>query len=261
MKETPIYIGSILLEPNRWKGSKEPSYKVSAWLERFRAAGLDGIELWENHYLKVSDDEKAALRSSAVPMRIFNTYAEFSGSGDELGRIQAADSAITLQSAGIKFNVGKDTKRTSEYLDAANFWAKRLPASVRLLCECHPGTVLETPEAAEKAFRDTWRDERFQAIVHPFSTPPDVLREWMKRLKGRVTHAHVQMRGEQNRPVRLDRRPREAREALQILREGGFSGSFTLEFTEGTSTPNDRPDFLWENALADLKFLRENGSV
>jgi hypothetical protein len=111
---------------------------------------------------------------------------------------------------------------------------------------------------AEKVFNEQWRDERFQAIVHPFSTPPNVLKEWMKRLKGRVAHAHVQLRGEQNRPIRLDRKPREVRDALQILEDGGFAGSFTLEFTEGTSTPNDRPEFLFENALSDLKFLRDN---
>jgi hypothetical protein len=29
--EHPIYLGSILLEPNRWAAGKQPSYRVSDW--------------------------------------------------------------------------------------------------------------------------------------------------------------------------------------------------------------------------------------
>lgn len=261
MKETPIYLASILLEPNRWKAGKEPSYKVSAWMDKIRAAGFEGIELWENHYLKASGDEQEALHGAAVPIRIFNTYAAFTPDKDEDLRRKEAEATAALKAGAVKFNVGNDPKRTTEYLETAVQWAKQLPPNTRLICECHPGTVLETPEAAEKAFNEHWRDERFQAIVHPFSTPLPVLKEWMKRLKGQVVHCHVQLRGEQNRPIRLDRKPREVREALAVLRDGGFAGSFSLEFTEGTSTPNDRPEILFENALADLRFLRENWST
>jgi hypothetical protein len=184
MKETPIYLASILLEPNRWKAGKEPSYEVSAWLDKIRAAGFDGIELWENHYLKASSDEQEALRGASVPIRLFNTYAAFTATGgaDEDARRKAADATAALKAGAVKFNAGNDPKRTTEYLETAVQWARLLPPNTRLICECHPGTVLETPEAAEKAFHEHWRDERFQAIVHPFSTPLPVLKEWMKRL-------------------------------------------------------------------------------
>lgn len=44
-----VLIGTILLEPNRWKPGKLPSFRVSQWLDRFADAGFAGVELWENH--------------------------------------------------------------------------------------------------------------------------------------------------------------------------------------------------------------------
>ena len=37
----PVYIGSILLEPNRHKPSRVPTLHVSEWIDRFAAAGFD----------------------------------------------------------------------------------------------------------------------------------------------------------------------------------------------------------------------------
>ena len=58
--------------------------------------------------------------------------------------------------------------------------------------------------------------------------------------------------------MRLDRSPARVREALHIMDEEGFQGSFTLEFTEGTRAPNENMENLWHAALSDLHFLREN---
>ena len=257
MEQSAIFLGSVLLEPNRWSAGKEPSFRVSEWVERIRDAGFDGIELWENHYLRADEAERAALHASPCPVTIFNSYAGFERerSGD---RERAAQAIGDLGAAGVKFNVGADPARTPEYLQTAAEWARRLPPSVRLLCECHPGTVLETAGAAAEAFAGRWGDERVEAIVHPFTARREVLREWLERLGRRVSHAHVQIRSDDNQILRLDRRPREAREALQVLQDHGFCGSFTVEFTEGTRTAQDRPETLFENAVADLLFLREH---
>lgn len=257
MAKTPIYLGSILLEPNRWKAGKEPSFRLSEWIPRIREAGFDGIELWENHYLKADAREQAALRAARF-FPIFNTYAGFdSDDGMRKDREAAASGIRVLKSGALKFNVGAKAERFAEYARVTKEWAATLPDSTRLLCECHAGTVLETPEGAERAFAEWAETERYQAIVHAFSTPPKILAEWMKRLRPRVTHVHVQVRDENGGLLRLNRRPSEVREALQVLKDHGFSGSFTLEFTEGTRTAEDRPDRLFANALQDLAYLRE----
>jgi sugar phosphate isomerase/epimerase len=252
--QTPIYLGSICLEPNRWKAGKEPTYEVSAWRERLSAAGFDGIELWENHYLKASEAEQAKLRAAA-PMAIFNSYAGL-GNDDAAQREETARAVAELGARAIKFNVGNDASRFEEYLANANQWAAQMPG-VKLLCECHPGTLLETPDGAARAF-EKWDAARFGAMIHPFLASPGELREWFRLLGPRIEHAHSQIRDDNNRMLRLDEKPDAAREALHVLREGGFAGSFTVEFTAGTSTENDRPEFVWESALRDLAFLREN---
>lgn len=261
MAKTPIYLGSILLEPNRWKAGKEPSFRLSEWIPRIREAGFDGIELWENHYLKADEREQAALRALAGYFTVFNTYAGFDTEERMRKEREIAASAIrTLKSEAVKFNVGAKAERQANYLRVTKEWAGTLPASVRLLCECHGGTVLETPEGAARAFTEWPETARYQVIVHAFSTPPKVLAEWMTRLGPHVTHVHVQVRDANDGLLRLDRRPKEIKEALRILKDHGFSGSFTLEFTEGTSTPTDRPDALFANALLDLAYLREQWS-
>lgn len=253
---TPILLGSILLEPNRWTADKAPSLRVSDWAERAREAGFDGIELWENHYLRADATERARLQASPCPVLIFNSYAAFEPD-DRVGRERAREAAGDLGATGVKFNLGADPAQTPYYLETIAFWAQAFPPSARLLCECHPGTVLETPEAAAKAFA-AWTDARLQAIVHPFNAKSDALQMWLAALGNRITHAHVQTRTDNNQIVRLDRRAREVRSALALLKDHGFDGSFTVEFTEGTRTANDRPDVLWENAVADLQFLWEH---
>ncbi len=254
--QLPIYLGTILLEPQRWSGDKRPSYAVSTWLERIKAAGFDGIELWENHYLKADAAERKILHAKAAPIAIFNSYAGLKIE-HATQREAAACHAAELGAGAIKFNVGNDATRFDEYLINATAWADLLPESTQLWCECHPGTVLETPQDAARAF-DIWDEARFGVMIHPFTTEPDVLRDWLRLLGPRVQHAHVQIRDENGRPTCLDTQPEMAHAALEILRDGGFSGSFTMEFTLGTSTANDQTEYLWENALRDLKFLREN---
>lgn len=246
-----IYLGSICLEPNRWSPSKRPSYSVGDWLERIAAAGFDGIELWENHFLLADAAEQATL-AAATPLAIYNSYAL----PDNAAAMEASARGVELLGArAVKFNVGKDTARLDEELAIVSDWARQMPGA-KLLCECHPGTTLETPQAAQRAF-DVWDAARFGVMIHPFTTPLAELRDWLRLLGPKVEHAHCQIRGEDGRPVRLDQRQGEARRALDVLREGGFAGSFTIEFTLGTSTPDDLTEILWENALRDLEFLRE----
>jgi sugar phosphate isomerase/epimerase len=248
-----IYLGSILLEPNRWKGEKEPSYRVSEWLERIQNAGFDGVELWENHFLKADASEREELISSRM-VTLFNSYAPLDDEA-QAARETAAQNALLCGATAMKFNTGNDESQSEIYLANARHWADSA-RGVKLLCECHPGTLLETPQAAKRAF-DEW-DNRFGAMIHPFSTELKVLEEWLALLGPKIQHAHVQIRHENGRPARLNHYPQQAKDALKILRDGGFTGSFTLEFTEGTSTENDTPETLWQNALDDLRFLREN---
>jgi sugar phosphate isomerase/epimerase len=250
-----IYIATILLEPNRWADGMQPSYAVSEWLDRFRDAGFDGMEMWENHATLCDPRELEALSAGGFPCRIFNTYAGFAEAGTPQ-RARAAQLADRLGAGRVKFNFGADSERLDDYLAALNAWGGMLPAGCRPLCECHHGTVLEEPNAAADAFRRLDGVE-VEVIVHPFFLSADGLRSWLDTFGASVTHAHVQLRDEGGIFQRLDTNPVLVDERLGILREGGFRGSFSLEFTAGTRAPDETRQRLWRNALADLAFLRE----
>jgi sugar phosphate isomerase/epimerase len=253
-----IYIGTVLLELNRWTREKLPTFSVSDWIPRFQAAGFDGIELWENHAMLAGPAELTALEASPLPVRVFNSYVGFEDTPESVSRREeVAGAADRLRAAGVKFNVGRDPRLRETYIRNAVEWQKRLPADCRMLCECHSGTILEGLDAAAAAFGD-WTDSRFQAIVHVFPLAPGDLRKWFAALGPRTTHAHVQFADENGVRMRLNKRPAPVRECLRVLEGEGFRGSFTLEFTEGTRTPGENIEDLFRNAAEDLSFLREN---
>src|SRR5206468_1199092 len=101
--------------------------------------------LWENHAALAGEDEVALLKAGALPVVIFNTYAGFLD-GEEGPRERAADLVKQLGAAAVKFNFGADAARRSEMLRNLRAWSERLPVNVRLLCECHAGTIAEQPE-------------------------------------------------------------------------------------------------------------------
>lgn len=251
-----FYFGTILLEKNRWREGKQPSVRVSEWLPRIAQAGFDGIELWENHAAKADQAETAAIAGHKLPVRVFNTYADFARSG-QTHRAAAARLAAHLGATGVKFNFGPDPNLLQEYIGCARAWAALFPANVRLLCECHEGTVMEQPSLAKQVF-ESLGDPRFQAIVHPFSDQPHSLEEWFSVIGPRITHAHAQIRDAEGKWRRLDNSPAHIRANLRLMKEAGFQGSFTLEFTEGVGAAEENIEELFTNALNDYGFIRES---
>ena len=251
-----IYIGTILLELNRWGSPKTPTYKVSEWLDRFQEAGFDGMELWEYHATLAPPEELALLEATKFPVSVYNTYCDFDDAS-EADRKQAAEMIKRFRADGVKFNVGRDPALRGEYIKNLRNWSASLPEDCRLLCECHGGTIIQEPSDAAKFFNELGR-ERYQIIVHFPMQNPKMLRKWFSALESSITHAHVQMMGANNKRARLSSNPSHVKEALHIMREEGYSGSFTLEFTEGTREPDENMEDLWQAALSDLHFLREN---
>lgn len=250
-----IYLGTILLEPNRWAKGKQPTYLVSDWVERAKADGFDGLELWENHAALASPEELERLAQALPPLAIYNTYCGFA-TDDAPQRDQALALATKLGAQGLKFNVGGDPNERVTYLRELDTFAQRCPCDWRLLCECHPGTVVEDPKAAA-AFFDELGRERFEMMVHAFSWGTGPLQAWFDQLGDRITHVHVQMRDPDGTMIGLADAPDRVTETLGVLRDRGFHGSYTLEFTRGTRAAEECVDGLYRAALSDLQVLRE----
>jgi sugar phosphate isomerase/epimerase len=250
MSHTSIYIGTVLLEANRWARQRTPTFLVSDWLPRLAAAGFDGIELWENHVTLAPASERAALRAAPLPVRVFNSYATMNAAG-AAARDLAAALALELRAGAVKFNVGKDSASLIEELEAARCWGRQMPG-VQLLCECHPGTALEHPERAAEALASF---PEVSVIVHAFTSAD--LQGWFRHLGPRVRHTHVQILDPNGRRCKLRDQTPLVRERLAAMRAAGYSGSFTIEFTAGVGTAPEDREALFAAACDDLAFLRE----
>ncbi len=246
---SPVYMGTILLEPNRWQPGRPPSYRVSEWVERFRLDGFDGMELWENHAACCPPEELARMEASILPVAIFNTYAGM-GNGGAPERDRAAELVNRLGAGAVKFNVGNVPQERDEYARNAKAWADRMPSVTRMLCECHGGTLMEKLDVAQ-AMYEAWGDKRFQAILHAFAGEETQVVDILRQLgPSVVTHVHAALRDHAPETADMVRR------RIALLHDMGFAGTFTLEFTEGTGTPGEDRDVMYERALRDLDWIR-----
>jgi len=248
---TRFYLATVCLERTRW-GRRQPSFAVSEWLARFEADGFDGVELWEFHYLAADKDEQARLVDSAAPLAVYNSYVGFGD--DEAQARDASALAITqLEASAVKYNLGGDAERLDEYRRNLLAWAQQLPPACRLLCECHPGTVLEKTEDAETFFADL-DPVRFGVIVHA-SGQPGGLGEVFEAFGPRIQHLHVQLRGPENDPsVAANREHLDA--CFDAVKANGFEGSVGIEFTRGIGREEDIEE-LYANACTDMAYCRQ----
>ncbi|MDH3707710.1 MAG: sugar phosphate isomerase/epimerase [Acidimicrobiia bacterium] len=251
-----MLLGTVAIEPNRWGGvdpSWTPTVAVSEHLDRIAAAGFDGLELWEGHALRARPGEADAIAGGPVPVIVFNSYAGFD-EPDRTARDQAAATVRRFTSTGLKYNIGNDPSLTDTYIERISGWVEQLPG-VRLLCECHEGiSIAEDPAVAAQVFEAAGPPDRVQAIVH-LGEDIELTRRRFEAYGERITHVHVNFLGQGAPPLRDivdtvgDRVGR-----LQAL---GFDGTWTIEFTSGVGTDDDRAARLFASAIDDLAVLRE----
>lgn len=246
-----IYISTVALERTRW-GRRQASFAVSEWLPRFARDGFDGVELWEFHYLAADEAEQARLAAASDAIAVYNSYVGF-GDEDAEARGRAADAIARLRPAAIKYNLGGDATRRDEYRRNLLTWADQLPAACRLLCECHPGTVLEQVEDAVAFFADL-DPARFGVIAHVSGSAASTA-GWFAGFDGRVQHLHVQLRGPESDPtLPANRAPLDA--CFEVVKTHGFKGSAAIEFTRGIGRDEDM-ETIYMNACTDLAYCRK----
>lgn len=251
------YLGSVLLEKNRWRHLEPPALKLSQFAGALRNSGFEQIELWEFHYLKADDEERRQLRDGPLSFPVFNTYAQFKEGDEYAQRLEQVRAAVLdIGSAAIKFNVPKEPELLDAALGLAKDWIATFPAHVRLYCECHPGTALEERQAAAQAFADLPED-RFAAIVHTMSSSADQVQSWFDALGHRIVHMHIQTRNEQGKFCPASDQSERARQTFDTLLHCGFVGTATFEFTTGCATPTETPEALLQSVEADRRFIKE----
>ncbi len=244
-----IYLGTVLLEKNRWlNGVRHPSLQVSDWAERIASDGFDGLELWENHAVLASEEEREKLKDLPVPVALFNSYDRCEMETLAARRL-AAETALALGAEGMKFNFGRVPERHERYVENVKEWRAMLPRDFRFLCECHGGTTMENPEKAAAVFRELGREE-YEIIIHGFGGDEAGIRKLFDCHGDRITHIHVCLSPKGPVP------DEDARTRVDLLKALGFRGSFTIEFTEGVGADNEDAETLYRHAVRDMMQLR-----
>ncbi|RMD82749.1 MAG: sugar phosphate isomerase/epimerase [Lentisphaerae bacterium] len=247
-QQNRIFLGTILLERNRWsKENRSPSYRVSDWTARIRDDGFDGLELWELHGLMVDDEERERLRTGPVPVALVNSYASCEPE-DEEGRRRTAELAAFFDAEGMKFNFGREPAHKAKYIAVVREWATMFKPGFRMLSENHRGTITDDVEVAADVYREL-HDVPLGAIIH-FQSDETAYRERFGTYGDRLTHIHCSLSGEDGPMPEI-----EVCRRLEWLREFGFNGTFTMEFTEGVRGGLGIEE-LYRNAVRDLKILR-----
>lgn len=247
--ENQIYLGTVLLERNRWAKVRTPTVNISEWIPRITDAGFDGLELWQNHALLASNQEKENLANSKLPVKIFNSYARCE---TELGneRIQSAELVNFLSAGGMKYNSGKDQNKHEEYCLNIKNWREILPNNFRFLCECHGGTTLQNHKEAAKELLKVIGNN-YEVIIHAFGCDDEEIKNFFKIHGGHITHIHA------NLSLRANLSESIVQTRVNLLRELGFNGSYTIEFTEGVGAENETVESLFRNAVRDFSLLKK----
>lgn len=242
-----VHLATVCLERNRW-GNRQPSFEVSTWMDQWKRDGFAGIELWEFHYQSAGIDEQQRLTRTAAPLAIYNTYAGFGDAPEQAQhRLAAANAIDQLDARAVKYNLGHELDRIETYRRNLLAWADQLPASCRLLCECHPGTVLEKVDDASRFF--TGLDEQRFGIITHLMDDPAPLQAWLSEFGPRVQHLHLQRRSPETDPA-TDSAQQTMKRCVQVLKDHGYTGSASIEFTRGIGK-NEQFESLYRNALAD----------
>ncbi len=243
------YLGTAALEKNRWT-TREPSYQVSEILPWVQQDDYTGIELWEYHFTKADAAEHARLITAQTPC-IYNSYATFSD-GFTVAHAQLVADVWALGACAVKFNFSNDLQTMQTEVQTLQEIASRLPKHVKMLCECHPGTIMENPQTAAEVLAQF--DEQFGAIVH-LEPVKASNQSCFAAYADRIVHLHVQMRANPNDNERcmLREHAQDAKARLQELQSLGFSGNVTIEFTRDGKTVFD----TYQNATEDFWFVKD----
>lgn len=249
-----IYLGSILFEKNCWTEERDPSICVSEWINRTQRNGYTGVELWSPHAHKASPEELHRLAAAAPQIRIFNGYA-FLEPEDREQQDSDAHFAELLGCWALKYNVGTDPSKRATYLEELIAWRNRIPYHITMICECHIGSIVDTPQTA-KAFFEEADLSNHGFIIHPF-VPFGHPGEWLEVFGPQILHAHVQTRDANDRMAMLTDNFSQVREVVSIIKSHGYYGNYTMEFTRGSGFPEQSPETLYANGLEDLRALSD----
>lgn len=256
---TVVYLSSLLLEKNRWNG-KGPSLLVSDWMGYIGEAGYAGVDLWMNHlrFTSRSEWELIQEQSQASDLSLACISATVpTDASDKSQRLREAiiEACDYFNPDSLRFaftdpnREGFGKKIQSGELEFMNTWSKDLPRETGLIFEAGNLSFEDLLLA-----RETLDPKRFKAAIQPFLMSANDLEKSLK-IEGKFI-CNLGVQAKQGKDwILLADKSAEIKQAVAFIRKEKFTGTWTLEGTDGMGAKAEDIDEIFDNAESDLNFL------
>ena len=273
-----ILLNTIMLEPNRWTGDHTLTCPLIDLLKPVAAAGFHELEIWQYHISRLHAKELDALKEGldGLGMRSVAlggyTQLHLTGADGEVMETQLATLVEYGAILGVKTfkifpgSLGSDKlDETQRHLSVGRIQrlAEQLvKRDMALTLETHGNTLCDSLESAIRLLDDlSTCGESVGICFQPYTEhDTDQAIATFDALQGRVLHLHLQNRREGATTLLEEGDWTDYRRLLPHVRQSGFDGPLSLEFTEGI-TPADGESFdlqrVIDNAARDRDFARE----
>jgi sugar phosphate isomerase/epimerase len=275
-----ILLNTIMVEPNRWSDDKTPHRPLCELLPALGEAGFSALEIWQYHassldargISRLAGDLRAHAQE-AVGLGAYPFLHLEGPEGDEattrLGRLvaYAANLGVTT------FKIFPGRVPSSQADDAT--WARSIlqlrglaqqlaARGMTLTLETHGNTLCDTAESTARVLADIGDLDNIGICFQPYTDQnTDAAIAFYEMLTPHVRHVHLQNRSSTTGGACClleDGDWLDYKRLLPAIKNSGFDGPLSLEFTAAMPTPQnaDIPlQKVLENAAKDRDFVRE----
>ena len=270
-----ILLNTIMLEPNRWTGDHVLSCPLIDLLDPVAAAGFRELEIWQYHISRLRGNELEALRQKlddldmrAVAMGGYPQFHLTGGAGEtmqaQLDRLVEYGAVLGVEVFKVfPGNIGSgkldETQRKLSVNRLGRLAEELAKRDVVLTMETHGNTLCDTLDSTLRLLDELAACGDSVGICFQPYTEHDTDRAiaTFDALENRVRHLHLQNRREREVTLLEDGDWTDYSRFLPHVRESGFRGPLSLEFTEGI-TPAEGESFdlqrVVDNAARDRDF-------
>ncbi len=270
-----MLLNTIMLEPNRWTGDHILSWPLIDLLKPVAEAGFGELEIWQYHISRLHRQELDALRERLDELRLGSVaiggYPKFHLTGGEGEAMEAELDRLVEYGVVLGVDLFKIFPGSlgSEKLDEAQRelsvnrilrLAEQLAMrDIVLTMETHGNTLCDTLESTLRLLEELSAcGDRVGICFQPYiEHDTDQAIATFDALDGRVRHLHLQNRREGGTTLLEEGDWTDYSRFLPHVRERGFGGPLSLEFTDGI-TPAEGESFdlrrVIDNAARDRDF-------
>ena len=271
-----LLLNTVMLEVNRWTQDHQLTAPLIDLLPGIKRAGFNALEVWQYHLSRLDRTELDALIRTLgeLEMRVdvVGIYPLLHQTGPEGDAAAALAERIMDYTALLGAKVAKvfagrvPSAQADEACRARSIEGLRTLAEqaarhgMEMTAETHGNTLADTTESTLQLLDELSDISSFGICYQPytFKDTRTALAEY-DAVAHAVRHVHLQNRNDDGN-CRLPDGWLDYRRLLTHIKQAGFTGPLSLEFTAGLFPPEGEPfdvQIILDNAEKDRVFVEE----